>query len=181
MEKTSVTAWIYASHAARFELLKKRYREEERATVTALVREGKKMRQARIIVAGMRAVEWPSLATIVAAAVDVRLSAPDLAGPWRPLSDPERDRLALSGRWPGPATDATLVQRNYALPSPLVERLRTAAWRVSEEPLSELEGLGLVGSGLRLSEDQVETRNRLAARLYPVPRIIREALRDADF
>ncbi|MFD8146096.1 hypothetical protein [Streptomyces sp. NPDC059708] len=180
MEKTPVTVWIHANQAARFDLLKKRQRQEERATIAALKKEGMATRDARITVAEMRAVEWPSLSTIVAAAVDARLSRPDLAGPWRPLSTRERQRLALSGRWPGPDI-GRLRQRHYELPSPLVERLRTTAWRTSEDALEELERRGLVGAGLALDKGQRETRNRLAACLYPVPRIVREALDDARF
>ncbi|NED04838.1 hypothetical protein G3I55_24600 [Streptomyces sp. SID6648] len=42
--------------------------------------------------------------------------------------------------------------------------------------MRELEARGLVGAGLVLTEAQKEQRDELAARLYPVPRIVREAL-----
>ncbi|MBU3865556.1 hypothetical protein KN815_16160, partial [Streptomyces sp. 4503] len=154
MEKLPVTVMIYAYQAGRLDLLKKRQRMEEAATIRALEREGKTRREARIIVARMRPEEWPSLETVVAQAVEQRLAEPDLAGPWRPLTEVEEEELALSGRWPGPNLGVSLSQRNYKLPSELVKRLRTTAWRVSEEPLRELRERGLVGAGLVLGESE---------------------------
>jgi hypothetical protein len=112
---------------------------------------------------------------VVARAVERRLAEPDLAGPWRPLTTAEAEELALSGRWPGPSLGVSMVQRNYKLPAGLVTRLRTAAWRTSEEPLRALRERGLVGAAL-LSPAERELRDELAERLYPVPRIVREAL-----
>lgn len=146
MTKTPVTVMIYAYQAARLDLVKRQQRLEEKATVNALVNQGNTRRQARIIVARMRAEEWPPLETIVAAAVEQRLDEPDLVGPWPELTDFEQAGLALSGRWPGPSLGVSMVQRNYDFPSTLVKRLRTAAWRVSEEPLRELNERDLVGS-----------------------------------
>ncbi|GAA0357250.1 hypothetical protein GCM10009540_91980 [Streptomyces turgidiscabies] len=176
MTKIPVTVMIYAYQAARLDLVKRQQRLEEKATVNALVNQGNTRRQARIIVARMRAEEWPPLETIVAAAVEQRLDEPDLVGPWPELTDFEQAGLALSGRWPGPSLGVSMVQRNYDFPSTLVKRLRTAAWRVSKEPLRELNERDLVGAGLVLTEAQKMRRDELAARLYPVPRIVREAL-----
>ncbi|MEU0743975.1 hypothetical protein [Streptomyces sp. NPDC006134] len=176
MEKTSITVMIYAYQAGRLDLLKKQQALEEKATIDALVNQGNTRKQARIIVARMRPTEWPSLETIVARAVEQRLDEPDLAGPWEPLTVAEAEQLALSGRWPGPSLGVSMSQRNYSLPTELVTRLRTAAWRVSEGPMRELEARGLVGAGLVLTEGQKRERDALAERLYPVPRIVREAL-----
>lgn len=176
MEKTSVTVMIYAYQAGRLDLLKKQQVMEEKATLAALENQGNTRRQTRIIVARMRPDEWPSLETVVARAIEQRLDESDLAGPWRPLTSDEEEELALSGRWPGPSMGISMSQRNYGLPSELVKRLRTASWRVSEEPMRELRELGLVGAGLVLSDAQKERRDELAVRLYPVPRIVREAL-----
>lgn len=176
MTKIPVTVMIYAYQAARLDLVKKQQRLEEKATVNALVGQGNTRRQARIIVARMRPEEWPPLEAIVAAAVKQRLDEPDLAGPWPELTEAEQAGLALSGRWPGPSLGVSMVQRNYDFPTDVVKRLRTASWRLSEAPLRELEDLGLVGAGLVLTEAQKQRRDELAARLYPVPRIVREAL-----
>ncbi|MFI8992164.1 hypothetical protein ACIG63_45765 [Streptomyces antimycoticus] len=176
MEKLPVTVMIYAYQAGRLDLLKKRQRMEEAATVEELERQGNTRRQARIIVARMRPDEWPSLETVVAQAVELRLAEADLAGPWRPLTVAEEEELALSGRWPGPSMGVSMSQRNYKFPSDLVKRLKTAAWRVSEQPLRELRERGLVGAGLVLDDDQRALRDRIAERLYPVPRVVREAL-----
>ncbi|WP_138907323.1 hypothetical protein [Streptomyces chryseus] len=176
MNKVPVTVMVYAYQAGRLDLLKKKQAAEERATLAELKRRGKKQKEARIIVARMRPVEWPSLDTVVAGAVERRLAEADLAGPWRPLSVREAEELALSGRWPGPSLGVSMRQRNYKLPAELVNRLRTAAWRVSEEPMRELRERGLIGSGRVLDDAERELRDQLAARLYPVPRIVREAL-----
>ncbi|MEU6285010.1 hypothetical protein [Streptomyces sp. NPDC047028] len=176
MDKTSITVMIYAYQAGQLELLKRQQALEEKATQDALVTQGNTRKQARIIVARMRPAEWPSLETIVGQAVERRLDEPDLVGPWEPLAVAEEEQLALSGRWPGASLGVSMVQRNYSLPTPLVRRLRTTAWRVSEAPMRELEARGLVGAGLVLTEAQKLVRDELAARLYPVPRIVREAL-----
>jgi hypothetical protein len=176
MDKTPITVMIYAYQAGRLDLLKKQQTLEEMATVNALVNQGNTRKQARIIVARMRPTEWPSLETIVAQAVEQRLDEPDLAGPWEPLTVAEVEQLALSGRWPGASLGISMAQRNYSLPTTLVTRLRTAAWRLSEAPMRELEARGLVGAGLVLTEGQKRERDELAERLYPVPRIVREAL-----
>lgn len=176
MDKVSVTVMIYDYQAAQLDLLKRQQRLEEKATAAELEKQGKTRREARIIVARMRPVEWPSLGEIVGQAIEQRLDDPDLAGPWRPLTEAEEDDLTLSGRWPGPSLGISMSQRNYRLPSDLVKRLRTAAWRVSEQPLRELRERGLVGAQLALNEAQRAVRDEIAERLYPVPRIVREAL-----
>lgn len=176
MEKIGVTAWITASQAGALALLDKRRRLEEKETVRELVASGIRPRDARVQVARMRPEHWPALEVVVGEAVRRRLADEDLVGPWAPLTQSDLDRLALSGRWPGASAGITLVQRNYAFPADLVLQLRTASWRVSEKPLARLYELGLVGSGLRLTEEQKTRRDELARLLYPPARIIREAL-----
>lgn len=176
MEKIGVTAWITASQAGALALLDKKRRLEEKETVDQLVASGVRRSDARTEVARMRPEHWPALEVVVSEAVRRRLADEDLAGPWAPLTRAELDRLALSGRWPGASGGVTLVQRNYSFPADLVLQLRTASWRVSEKPLARLYELGLVGSGLRLTEEQKSRRDELARLLYPPARIIREAL-----
>ncbi|WP_433860359.1 hypothetical protein [Streptomyces kronopolitis] len=172
-QKTRITVWIFATQGGRLAKLAKQQREEKKATVKALIAEGKKPRAARIVVAGM---SWPTLEETVTDAVRLRLTEPDLAGPWRPLSKAEAAELALSGRWPGASKGISLVERNYALPSDLVVSLRTASWRVSEKTLRELDRRGLVGSGVKLTEEQRQQRDELAERLHSPGRIVRQGL-----
>ncbi|MFC9233620.1 hypothetical protein ACFTZI_32475 [Streptomyces decoyicus] len=172
-QKTRITVWIFATQGGRLAKLARQQREEKKATVKALIAEGKKSREARIIVAAMT---WPALEELVADAVRLRLAEPDLAGPWRPLSRTEAAELSLSGRWPGASKGISLVERNYSLPSDLVESLRTASWRVSVKTLRELHRKGLVGSGVKLTEEQKRQRDELAERLHSPGRIVRQAL-----
>ncbi|WP_030186362.1 hypothetical protein [Streptomyces sp. NRRL S-813] len=124
----------------------------------------------------MRQERWPTLESVVALAVEQHLAEPDLAGPWPKLTANEEQRLARAGRWPGTSLGIPMVQRNYKLPNSLVTRLRTTAWRMSEEPLNLLHKRGLVDTSPHLDDDERALRNELAAQLYPVPRIVREAL-----
>jgi hypothetical protein len=176
METEKVTVWITAAQAGRLALLDKRRRLEEAATVRQLVGQGMDRRAARLEVARMRPETWPALAVVVADVVRRRLAEADLAGPWAPLTEAELDGMTLAGRWPGPSGGIRLQQRNYSLPADLVLQLRTASWRVSEQPLRMLQERGLVGAGLRLSGEELRERDELAARLYPPARIVREAL-----
>jgi hypothetical protein len=176
MEKVRVTAWITAPQAGALRLVSKRHREEEAAYIRALEKDGMRHREARIAAAAKRREWWPPIEELVAAAVERRLAEPDLAGPWEPLAAWEAGRMALSGRWPGPAVGPRLVQRNWALPIDLVIALRTASWRLSEEPLAELDRRKLIGSGRVLSDAERAERDRLAELLYSPARIIRQAL-----
>ncbi|MFJ8301283.1 hypothetical protein ACIQ9R_36030 [Streptomyces sp. NPDC094447] len=112
---------------------------------------------------------------VVADSIRLRLEEEDLRGPWDPLTPEEEEQLRLSGRWPGHNIGG-LLQRNYELPSTLLTALRTAAWRVSEGPLGELEEKGLTLYSQDLSLEEMEEREELIERVYSPPRIVREAL-----
>ncbi|MFE1270554.1 hypothetical protein [Streptomyces sp. NPDC058758] len=112
---------------------------------------------------------------IVADSIRLRLEEEDLRGPWVPLTSEEEEQLRLSGRWPGHNVGG-LLQRNYELPSTLLTALRTAAWRVSEGPLAELEEKDLTLYSRDLTLEQMEEREELIKRVYSPPRIVREAL-----
>lgn len=176
METTGLTVWITASQAAHFTMLDRRRRLEEKATLDRLVAEGIPKMEARMTVARMRPGTWPSIQVRVAVSVRRRLAEPDLAGPWEPLTEAERERMALAGRWPGPQPGGGLAQRNYDMPSELVTALRTASFRVSAGPLDELERLGLVGSGLVLTAPERARRDELAQLIHSPGRIVRQAL-----
>ncbi|MFJ4988793.1 hypothetical protein ACIP9H_33955 [Streptomyces sp. NPDC088732] len=113
---------------------------------------------------------------LVARAVEQRLSEPDLAGPWPPLTTREEEFMSLSGRWPSRNYVGTLVKRAYDVPSDLLLRMRAASYRVSEGPLAELEDRGLTFARLDLSDEDQELRDALVDKVFPVPRIVREAL-----
>ncbi|MGW3628060.1 hypothetical protein [Streptomyces sp. NPDC000880] len=119
---------------------------------------------------------WPPLDMLVARALEQRLSEADLAGPWAPLSAREEEFMSLSGRWPSKNYAGFLVKRAYNLPSDLLRRMRTVAYRVSEAPLAELEERGLTVNSLELTDEERELRDDLIEKVYSVPRIVREAL-----
>ncbi|MER6365831.1 hypothetical protein [Kitasatospora sp. NPDC001527] len=178
-ETSRFTVWISFSAAALLAKMSQQHRREEAEFVADLIRKGADKRAARIAGVAERAERWPSMGAVVAEAVALRLAEADLAGPWAPLTDAEAARLSLSGAWPGPqGMDGHLVQRHYLLPTPLVQCLRRASWRVSQDALAELERRKLVGRFADdLSEQQEGDRQRLGAAVYSPGRIVREGLR----
>jgi hypothetical protein len=176
-KSSKITVWITADQAEHLSQVSKQQRREQAAEVKKFQARGMDAKEARVAVMRMRADHWPSLSSIVAAAVERRLDDWDLVGPWEPLTEDERDQLALAGRWPGSRdNNPKLRERNYALPSPLVERLRTASWRVSQPHLEALYERHLVGRGLLLSQDEEAERRELIAKLHSTGRIVRQAL-----
>ncbi|MEU7095904.1 hypothetical protein [Kitasatospora aureofaciens] len=176
-DTTRITVWVQFSAASLLEKMIRQHRAEEHEYVETLIEQGLKKREARIQAAALRPERWPSIGVVVADALDLRLTETDLAGPWAPLTAAEAARLSLSGSWPGPWTGQHLVQRNYSLPTPLVNWLRTVSWRKSQDALQALEDRGLVGRRvLTLNEAEQRDRLHLAAQLYPPGRIVREAL-----
>ncbi|MFF1793656.1 hypothetical protein ACFVXQ_05380 [Kitasatospora sp. NPDC058263] len=165
MTSVQITVSITPQQASQFNLRKRRQKLEQDEFLNDLRREGLTHREARLQLALIRPDTWPPLDAVVAGAVRQRLAEPDLAGPWAPLTPEEEGETKLGGRWPGPAPDMPLVERNYLLPSDLVTALRTASWRVSARPLA------LYSPSLGRAE-----RERLADLIHSPGRIIRQAL-----
>lgn len=198
MARKRITLHLSVQQAGRLRLLIKRHREAETAFVNDLVEEraealtepvgsveweravARMRRQARMEAADLRPTRWPALDVLMERALQERLQLPDLAGPWLPLSRTERTRLSLSGRWPAclSGCERGTAERAFTLDEDLVLKLRTAAWRVSEPVLKELEAKNLIGPSRDLSEAAREERERLAEKLYPSSRIAREAVED---
>jgi hypothetical protein len=109
-------------------------------------------------------------------AVRQRLTEEDLAGPWEPLTPAEEQAATLSGRRIGKNYPGHLITRAYDLPLSLIRDLRTAAIRVSEEPLAELEELGLLYNSLDYDMEEQEQRAKLVEKVFSAPRIVRQAL-----
>ncbi|OEV12974.1 hypothetical protein [Streptomyces nanshensis] len=191
-----ITVHLSVQQASRLRLLVKRHREAETKYANGLTAEWAEglsepagtgeweravralRRQARMEAARVRPVRWPSLDVLMGRALEARLQVPDVAGPWLPLTREERQRLSLSGRWPASVSGCEhgTVERAFSLDEGLVLRLRTAAWRVSEPVLQELEAKGLTGPRRDLSDEARAERERLAVLLYPSSRIAREAV-----
>lgn len=198
MARKRITLQLSVQQAGRLRLLIKSHREAETQFVKDLVEErtaaltepvdtppweravARLRRQARMEAAEVRPVRWPALDVLMERALTERLQLPDLAGPWLPLTAGERTRLSLSGRWPAclSGCERGTAERAFTLDEKVVLQLRTAAWRVSEPVLKELEEKNLIGPARDLSEEAREERDRLAALLYPSSRIAREAVED---
>jgi hypothetical protein len=198
MPRKRITLQLSVQQAGRLRLLIKRHREAETQFFKSLVEErtadlaepvdtpqgeravARLRRQARMEAAEVRPVRWPALDVLMERALKERLQLEDLAGPWMPLTAGERTRLSLSGRWPAclSGCEHGTAERAFTLDDKVVLQLRTAAWRVSEPVLKELEEKNLIGPQPDQSEEALVYRDRLAAKLYPSSRIAREAVED---
>ncbi|MEV5348968.1 hypothetical protein [Streptomyces achromogenes] len=196
MAKQRIPLQLSVQQAGRLRLLIRRHRAEETEYVnTRTAEEAESLteeegspaweravarirRAVRVEAAGHRPEWWPSLDVLMGEALEARLKLPDLAGPWPPLTNFERARLSLTGRWPAclSGLEHGTAERSFTLNVDLVLRLRTAAWRISEPILKELEEKNLTGPSRDLSEEARAERDRLAALLYPPSRIAREAV-----
>lgn len=132
--------------------------------------------QARLEARLRRPELWPTLDEYVERAVRQRLAEEDLAGPWVPLSPDEEQVATLAGRGIGKNYPGHLATRSYNLPPSLIRQLRTAAIRVSEEPLAELEELGLLYNSPDYEPEEREARDELVEKVFSAPRIVRQAL-----
>ncbi|MFJ2833596.1 hypothetical protein ACIPC1_39665 [Streptomyces sp. NPDC087263] len=198
MTRKRITLQLSVQQAGRLRALIRRHRKAETQFVNELVEERaaaltervhtppwerdvtRLRRQARMEAAEVRPVRWPALDVLMGRALQERLQLPDLAGPWLPLTPGELTRLSLSGRWPAclSGCEHGTAERAFTLDEDLVLQLRTAAWRISEPVLKEMEEKHLIGPQRDLSEEAQAERERLAALLYPSSRIAREAVED---
>ncbi|MEV0487268.1 hypothetical protein AB0I69_42550 [Streptomyces sp. NPDC050508] len=170
---------IDVQHASRFTAIRRKQRREmaEWAHELAYNSKGKITRaEARLEARRRRPELWPTLDEYVERAVRKRLAEEDLAGPWEPLTVAETEAATLSGRGFGKHYPGHLITRAYDLPPSLVRALRTAAIRVSEEPLAELDELGLLYNSLNYTIEEQEQRTELVERVLSAPRIVRQAL-----
>lgn len=132
--------------------------------------------EARLEARRRRPELWPTLDEYVEHAARQRLAEEDLVGPWEPLTAEEEQAATLSGRGIGKNYPGVLITRAYDLPPSLIRDLRTAAIRVSEKPLAELEELGLLYNSLDYDLEEQERRAELVEQVFSAPRIVRQAL-----
>lgn len=170
---------IDVEHAKRFTDLRKAQRRAMAEWVHDLVEEsngGITRDEARLEARRRRSELWPTLDQYVERAVRQRLAEEDLAGPWEPLTAAEEEFATLAGRGVGKNYPGFLITRTYELPLPLLKALRTASIRVSEEPLKEMEELGLLYNSLDYTPEEYDKREELVKRVMSAPRIVRQAL-----
>ncbi|MET9528212.1 hypothetical protein [Streptomyces coeruleorubidus] len=170
---------IDVEHAKRFTALRREQRRAMAEWVRDLVEEsngGISRDEARLEARRRRSELWPTLDQHVERAVRQRLAEEDLAGPWEPLTATEVEFATLAGRGIGKNYPGYLITRTYELPLSLIRDLRTAAIRVSEGPLKELEELGLLYNSLDYTPEEYDKREELVKRVMSAPRIVRQAL-----
>ncbi|MFE1289674.1 hypothetical protein [Streptomyces sp. NPDC058751] len=170
------SAFIDSVHANRLKALRRKGSQAVSDKARELVGAGWSSVEARLEARRRCREQWPPLDVVVGRALEQRLSEPDLAGPWAPLTDAEEEFMSLSGRWPSKNYPGFLVKRAYDLPVDLLKRARTAAFRASEGPLAELDERGLTYNRLDLEEEERRIRDELLDKVYPVPRILRQGL-----
>ncbi len=176
MDFDKFTFAIDAIHAARLTAIKKKNARGMADHTRELKNSGMGSHEARLLTRRMRSESWPTLSDIVARAIRQRLEEEDLAGPWAPLTQEEREVASLSGRGFGRNYPGVLVSRTYELPISLVEELRTASIRVSEEPLAKLDELGLTYNSLDYTVEEQEERDQLIELVFSAPRVVRQGL-----
>lgn len=177
--RTKCSFAIDVEHAKRLTALRRVQRRAMAEWVHEQVEEsngGITRDQARLEAQRRRSELWPTLDQHVELAVRQRLAEDDLAGPWKPLTVREMEFATLAGRGIGKNYPGFLITRTYELPVSLLTQLRTASIRVSEEPLKEMEELGLLYTTLDYSFEEYEKREELVKRVMSVPRIVRQAL-----
>ncbi|MEU7228875.1 hypothetical protein [Streptomyces chrestomyceticus] len=170
---------IDVQHASRFTAIRKKQRRAMADWAHELSHnsKGKITRtQARLEARRRRSELWPTLDEYVERAVRQRLAEEDLAGPWEPPTTAEEEAATLSGRGVSKNYPGFLITRAYDLPPSLIRELRTAAIRVSEEPLEELEAEGLLYYSLDYTEQERAKRDELVEKVFSAPRIVRQAL-----
>ncbi|WP_159048092.1 hypothetical protein [Streptomyces sp. XY511] len=124
----------------------------------------------------LRPQKWPGQSQIVEASVRVRLSHPDLAGPWAPFTPEERERQRLAGRRPGSPRESFTDKLALDLDPDLVALAQLASYRISEPIVGQLRAENLLGPGRSHSRAARLRREELQAQIYTVGRIIREAI-----
>ncbi|WP_327389139.1 hypothetical protein [Streptomyces sp. NBC_01207] len=124
----------------------------------------------------LRPVQWPGQSHIVEASMRVRLSHPDLAGPWAPFTPEERERQRLSGRRPGTPSERFTDKLALDLDPELVDLAQLASHRISEPIVSRMHAENLLGPGRSRSRLARLRREELQAQIYTLGRIAREAI-----
>ncbi|MGW7090050.1 hypothetical protein ACWGH2_42075 [Streptomyces sp. NPDC054871] len=178
-DKVRYSFAIDAKHASRFTAIRKKQRWDMADWAHEFAHNSKgevTLAQARLEARRRRPELWPTQDEYVERALRQRLAEEDMAGPWEPLTAAEEEAATLSGRGFGKHYPGILITRAYNLPPSLVKQLRTAAIRVSEEPLAELEELGLLYQSLDYDMEEQEKRSELVERVFSAPRIVRQAL-----
>ncbi|MFC9298480.1 hypothetical protein ACFTWH_27960 [Streptomyces sp. NPDC057011] len=124
----------------------------------------------------LRPARWPGQSHIVEASMRVRLSRPDLVGPWVPFTPAERESQRLSGRRPGTPSERFSDKLALDLDPELVDLAQLASYRISEPIVSQMHAENLLGPGRSRSRRARLRREELQAQIYTLGRIAREAI-----
>ncbi|WP_073229336.1 hypothetical protein [Streptomyces sp. NBRC 110465] len=124
----------------------------------------------------LRPGTWPGASHLVEASMRVRLAAPDLAGPWQPLTPDERETQRLAGRRIGTPNQHFADKIAVDIAPDIIDAARLAAYRVSEPVIAQLRAENLIGPGASRSRAARARRDELQAQIYTLGRIAREAI-----
>ncbi|MFP8906182.1 hypothetical protein [Streptomyces atacamensis] len=180
--KVNTVVWLYHDHAEELRRIARKNARAERAWL-AEQREALHLNpsdptpeELRTEVLRLRPDNWPGESHMVEAAMRVRLSAPDLAGPWAPFSATEVEAQRLSGRRVGSPNRNFSEKMAFDLAADVVDAARLAAHRVSEPIIATMRAEKLIGPCPRRSRHALARKQELQAQVYTVGRIVREAI-----
>ncbi|OII64316.1 hypothetical protein BJP40_00155 [Streptomyces sp. CC53] len=130
----------------------------------------------RLEALALRPGPWPGASQLVEAAMRVRLSAPDLAGPWPPFTPDEQEAQRLAGRRPGTPNERFDDKIAVDIDPALIASAQLAAYRVSAPVVAQLRAENLLGPGAARSRAARARKAELQAQIYTLGRIAREAI-----
>lgn len=130
----------------------------------------------RLEALSLRPGTWPGESHLAEASMRVRLSAPDLAGPWAPFTPSELESQRLPGRRTGSPNENFTDKIAIDIAPDVIASARLAAYRVSEPVIAQLRAENLIGPGASWSRRARDRREELQAQIYTVGRIAREAI-----
>ncbi|MGW1767199.1 hypothetical protein ACWCQL_24410 [Streptomyces sp. NPDC002073] len=130
----------------------------------------------RLEILRLRPLQWPRQSHLVEESMWLRLSQPDLAGPWLPFTPRERESQRLSGRRPGTPSEKFGDKLALDLDPELVELAQLASHRISEPIVRQLHAENLLGPGRSQSRTSRLRREELQAKIYTLGRVVREAI-----
>lgn len=180
--KVNIFVWMRSDHAqALRDIAEENARRErkwlaEQREALGLLPDEPTPENLRLEVLRLRPDTWPGESQLVDAAMRVRLSAPDLAGPWEPFTPEEREKQRLSGRRTGSPNENFGAKMALDLSTEVVDAALLAAYRVSQPVVAQMWAERLIGPRPKRSREALARKRELQARIFTLGRIARESI-----